>query len=83
MITWVLPTCDAWSSHGKKGEVVIEVQPYWSFRDEVVVIDWIAMKDRRIIIPTSLQKSELHHLHVNHMGTEQTRLLTSKTGQSA
>ena len=36
-------------------EVNEELQPYWLFRDNIVVIDRIAMKGRRIIIPASLQ----------------------------
>ena len=51
-----------------RSEVIKEVQPYWSSRDEVAVIDWIAMKDRRIIIPASLQKRAPVQLHINHMG---------------
>ena len=40
-------------------EVVKEVQPYWSFRDEVVVTNGIMMKGRLMIIPESLQKRAL------------------------
>ena len=32
-----------------RAEVINEVQPYWSFRDEVEVIDGIAMEGRIII----------------------------------
>ena len=47
---------------------------YWSFRYEIVVIDGIAKKRRRIIILAFLQKKALDQLDVNHMGTEKTRL---------
>ena len=42
-----------------KSEVQKEVQPYWSFRDEIVIIDRITIKERRIIRPTSLQRKHL------------------------
>ena len=38
-----------------KTEVKKEMQSFWSFRDTIVIIGRIAMKGRRIIIPTSLQ----------------------------
>ena len=34
-----------------KVKVQKELQPYYSFRHKIVIIDGIAMKDRRIIIP--------------------------------
>ena len=37
--------------------------------------DVIAMKDRRIIIPGTLQDKALKQLHWSHMGIEKTRLL--------
>ena len=52
---------------------------YWSFRNEVEVTEGIAMKGRRIIIPSSLQKRALDQLDVNHMGIEQTRLLAHES----
>ena len=61
-----------------KAEVIKEVQMYWSFRDEVEVIDWIAMKGRKIIIPATLQK-EPEQWHVHEMGIEKTRLLACES----
>ena len=54
-------------------EVQKEVQPYWSFTDEVVVIGRKTMKG--IIIPSSLQTKALDKLHVNRVGTEKTGML--------
>ena len=54
-------------------EVVKEVKPYWSFRDEVAAIDKTAMKGRRNIIPASLQKTTMNQSDVIHMGIEFTR----------
>ena len=38
-----------WSS--TKAEVQKELQPYWSFRDESIIIDRITMKGRRKTVP--------------------------------
>ena len=32
------------------------MQPYWTFSDDLAVIDSIALKDRRIVVPASLQQ---------------------------
>ena len=38
-----------------KTEVQKDLQPYWSFRDGIAVIDGIAMKGKGVILPASLQ----------------------------
>ena len=48
-------------------------------RDEVAVLDGIAIKGRIIIIPTSLQKNTLDQFYINHIGIENMRLLTCKS----
>ena len=53
----------------------MELQPYWSYRDELAVIDGILLKDRCIIMPNSLREQLLNQLHTNHMGIEITKLL--------
>ena len=53
-------------------EVQRDLQPYWSFRDKIVVIDGIIMKGKRIIIVESPQGNVLNQLHINHMSTEKT-----------
>ena len=62
-----------------RAEVLKEIQPYWSSRDEVAVIDRIAMKGRRIIMPVALHRTTLKQLHVRNVGIEKTRLLTCKS----
>ena len=37
------------------------------------------LKDRHIIIPTSLKQQVLDQLHTNHMGIEKTKLLACKS----
>ena len=38
-----------------KDELHVDLKPYWSYRDELVVIDGVILKVRHIIIPTSLR----------------------------
>ena len=51
---------------------------YWSYRDELAVIDGMILKGRCIIIPNSLRQKVLNQLHTNHMGIEKTKLLAHK-----
>ena len=59
----------------KKAEVQKDLQPYWSFKDEIPIIDGIAVKGRRTIVPSALQGEALEQLQFNHMGIGITRLL--------
>ena len=52
-----------------------ELQMYWSFRDDIVIIDGITIKDERIITPVSLYGKVWNQMHMNHMGIEKSRLL--------
>ena len=61
-----------------KDQINAELKLYWSYRDELAVIDGIILKDRCIIIPNSLRQQVLDQLHTNHMGIEKTKLLAHK-----
>ena len=61
-----------------KGEMHINLKPYWSYRDELDIIEIVMLKGRCIIIPASLKQQVFEQLHTNHMGIEQTKLLTCK-----
>ena len=58
-----------------KVQVQQSVQPYQLFRDEIVILNGIAMMGRRKIIPAAVQDKALKQLCVNLMGIEKTRLL--------
>ena len=60
-------------------ELHTDLKPYWSYRDELAVINGIVLKGRHIIIPTSLRQQVLDQLHTNHMGIEKTQLLACKS----
>ena len=57
-----------------KDQVQEDIQMYWSFKDDMTVIDGIIMKDRHVIIPERLKSQTLDQLHINHMGIEKTKL---------
>ena len=63
----------------KKDEMYNNLKLYWSYKDELAVIDGVVMKGRHIIIPTSLKQQVLDQLHTNYMGIEKTKLLTCKS----
>ena len=58
-----------------KAEGQEELQPYYSFRDEMAFIYGTAITRKRIIVPALLQDMVLKHLHIYHMEIEKTRIL--------
>ena len=57
-----------------KDKISEELRPYWSYRDELAVIDGAILKGR-YIIPDSLRQQVLDQPHINHMGIEKMELL--------
>ena len=58
-----------------RDQLHIGIRPYWSYRDDMAVIDSVVLKGRHIIVPQDLQQQVLDQLHLNHMGIEKTKLL--------
>ena len=58
-----------------KVELHINIRPYWSYRDDLAVIDGVVMKGGCIIVPQELKQQVLDQLHLNHMSVEKTKLL--------
>ena len=67
----------AWSN--TKDELQADLKPYWSYREEMAIIDGVMLKGRCIVIPTSLKQQVLDQLHTNHMGREKMKLFTHKS----
>ena len=61
-----------------RDEIHADLQSYWSYMDELAVIDGIILNGKCIIIPNSLKEQVLNQLHTNHMGMEKTKLLAHK-----
>ena len=51
------------------------MRTYWTFQDDIAMINGIIMKGRCVVIPLVLKTHELDQLHVNYMGMENTKLL--------
>ena len=57
-----------------KDELQGDLRPYWSYRDDLAVIDGVVMKGRQIVIPTVLKQQVLDQLHTNHLGTKKNKV---------
>ena len=62
-----------------KNELHIDLRPYWSYRDDCVIIDGVVMKGRHVIIPSGLKQQVLDQLHLNHMGIKKPKLLACES----
>ena len=62
-----------------KDQLHQDISPYWSFKDDLAVIDGVIMKGRCISIPEALKQQALDQLHVNDMGIEKSKLLVHKS----
>ena len=48
------------------------LHPYWCFRDELTILDGLAVKGNRVIIPTSMRPDTFSRLHDAHQGITST-----------
>ena len=63
---------DGWPSTAD--ECQESVRKYFSFRDELCIIDGLILKGRRIVIPESHRPVSLAKLHTSHLGKTKTTL---------
>ena len=54
-------------------DVPDEIKPYWSYKEEMSVINGVMFKGERLIIRTSMRKDVLKLLHQPHMEIEKTK----------
>ena len=47
-----------------------ELKQYWSYRDELSIINGVIFKSDRVFIPKKLRSEILKQLHIPHMGIE-------------
>ena len=71
-------TIQAWVPE-KIQQVPPEIQPYWMFRDELIIEDRLVLKNTRIIIPTSERNDLLRQIHHGHLGTIKCQLHAKET----
>ncbi|CAI5674590.1 unnamed protein product [Oreochromis niloticus] len=53
--------------------VPIEIKPFFSYHDELIIDNSVIMKGNRAIIPASLHETYLQELHKGHPGMESTK----------
>ena len=49
-------------------ELPSEIQPYWTFREELTIKDGLILKGTRIVVPSTKQAEFLNLIHEGHLG---------------
>ncbi|XP_047998126.1 uncharacterized protein K02A2.6-like [Leguminivora glycinivorella] len=57
-----------WPDH--KSEVVSELKWYWSFREDLFIVDGVIFKSNLVLIPRALRAEMLKTIHEGHMGID-------------
>ena len=51
-------------------ELLDQVTPYFSYRDELTLHDGLIFKGENVVVPESMRKPLKEHLHISHLGGE-------------
>ena len=68
---------DGWPE--RKSDVLKQLHPYWTYRDELSHAGDLLMKGDRILIPSSLRKEMMKKLHNSHLGMEKMKQRARQT----
>ena len=60
-------------------EVLSEVQPYWTFHEELTIEDGLVLKGTRIIIPNKKREDILKLIHEGHLGLNKCKMGAKET----
>ena len=60
-------------------QVPPELQPYWTFREELTIEDGLILKGTRIVIPNKQGQAILKQLHEGHLGLNKCKLRAKET----
>ena len=60
-------------------QVPPELQPYWTFREELTIEDGLILKGTRIVIPNKQWQAILKQLHEGHLGLNKCKLGAKET----
>ena len=63
---------DGWP--GNANECAEPAQPYFTYREELSIVDGLLVKSNRIVIPTDMRHDCLETLHAPHLGLQKTLL---------
>ena len=58
----------------RRDELNHELKQYWSYIDELSIINGVIFKSDMVVIPQKLRSEMLKQLHIPHMGIEKTNL---------
>ena len=58
----------------KRDECPQNLKAYWTYRDELSVLDGLVLKGTRIIIPNDCRDDVLDKVHEEHFGIERMKL---------
>ena len=56
-----------------------EIQPYWTFREELTIEDGLILKGTRIVVPSMKQAEILKRIHEGHLGLTKCKLRAKET----
>ena len=56
-----------------RDQVPPDVNPYWSYKEELSMINGVLFKGESLIIPSTMRKAVLKQLYQAHMGIEKTK----------
>ena len=71
------PSCR--DGHRNIKQVPPEIQPYWTFREEITIEDGLILKGTRIVIPTKQHQAVLKQLHEGQLGLNKCKLRAKDT----
>ena len=60
-------------THGwpkNKQHLATNLCPYWSFMEELTVINGVIYKGQQALVPKTMQSTMLRKIHMNHVGAE-------------
>ena len=60
--------CNGWPE--SRQHCLKQAEEFWSFRDEISLIDGVVFKGERIVIPAALRPEMLSKIHSSHLGVE-------------
>ena len=62
---------NGWPENQK--DAPVSTNPYWNYRDELVVNNGLILKGERVVIPKALRPEMLRQLHLSHLGIVKTK----------
>ena len=60
-------------------EVPSVLQPYWTFREELMIEDGIVLKGTQIVVPTKKSQAVLKLIHKGHLGLNKCKVRAKDT----